>query len=259
MNALPSTDEAAALLADRFEDAEPLDLVALACSSPALVVAPHPDDESLGCGGLLALLGDAGVDVRAILVTDGAASHPRSTRYDAAARRALRDREWLRALACLGLRDGAANRLGCPDGAVPVAGDPRFAPLRADLQVVLEAIAPQLVLLPWRRDPHPDHRASHALVRAALAEGALRPRCLEYIVWTGERATADEWPRPGEACTWRLDIAAARARKRLAIAAHRSQHGEVIDDDPTGFVVAPAMRRRAEESCEHFFEVDDWP
>ena len=112
MNALPSTNEAAALLADRFEDAEPLDLVALARSSPALVVAPHPDDESLGCGGLLARLGDAGVDVRAILVTDGAASHPRSTRYDAAARRALRDREWLRALACLGLRDGAANRLG---------------------------------------------------------------------------------------------------------------------------------------------------
>ena len=244
--------------ADRFDLALPLDLFALSQLSPALVVVPHPDDESLGCGGLLALLGDAGVDVHALLVTDGTASHPGSRAYDASARRALRDAEWVDALRCLGLEDATRHRLGCPDGAVPVAAHPRSDPVMADLRALIDAVDPKLVLLPWRRDPHPDHRASHALVRAALRHRASVPRCIEYLVWATERGSVDDWPRPDETRTWRLDIAMARERKRQAIAAHRSQHGEVIVDDPGGFVIAPDMRRRAEGPYEFFFESDDW-
>jgi LmbE family N-acetylglucosaminyl deacetylase len=236
----------------------PLDLGTLAPLSPALVVAPHPDDESLGCGGLVALLHDAGVEIHALLVSDGSASHPGSRRFDADARRALRDVEWREALACLGVAATSLHRLGCRDGDVPAAGDPRTAPVIRDLRAVVDAIGPKLVLLPWRRDPHVDHRASHSLVRAALAGRRPAPRCLEYVVWIDERGTAGDWPRPGEALSWTLDIAAARARKRLAVAAHRSQHGKVIVDDPNGFVIAPEMRRRAEGPREHFFEVEDW-
>ncbi len=243
-------------LADRLDNADPLDLATLARLSPTLVVAPHPDDESLGCGGLLALLGDAGVEVHALLVTDGTASHPNSRRFDADARRALRDAEWRTALACLGIGACAMHRLGCPDGAVPVPGDPRFAGVQADLCVLLDAIDPELVLLPWRRDPHPDHRASHALMQAALAGRARSQRCLEYLVWAGERGVVEDLPSRDEARSWRLDISAARERKRRAIAAHRSQHGQVITDDPSGFVLAPDMRRRAEGPHEHFFEAD---
>ena len=244
-------------LADRFDDADPLDLAALARLSPALVVAPHPDDESLGCGGLLALLGDAGVEVQVVLVTDGTASHPNSRRFDADARRILRDGEWRAALACLGLGACATHRLGCPDGSAPVPGDPRFACVQGDMRALLDAIDPQLVLLPWRRDPHPDHRASHALVRAALAGRTRSPRCLEYVVWAGERGAADDLPALHEARRWRLDISAARDRKCRAIVSHRSQNGEVITDDPSGFALSPEMRRRAEGPREHFFETDD--
>lgn len=239
-------------------NADPIDIFALAQLSPALVVAPHPDDESLGCGGLLTLLGDAGVEMHPLLVTDGTASHPGSRRFDAPTRRALRDAEWREALGCLGLGAVIAHHLGCRDGQVPVAGAPHFAAVLADLRVVLEAIGPKLIVLPWRRDPHPDHRASNALVRLALRGRLPTPRCLEYIVWAGERGSAEDWPRPGEARTWRLDISGARERKRLAIAAHRSQHGEVIDDDPAGFVIPAEMRRRAEGSSEVYFEADDW-
>ena len=45
-----------------------------------------------------------------------------------------------------------------------------------------------------------------------------------------------------------------RDRKRAAIAAHRSQHGEVIVDDPHGFVIGADMRRRAEGPTEYFLE-----
>lgn len=254
MTTTTAGEHAALSLADRFDDADPLDLAALARLDPALVVVPHPDDESLGCGGLLALLGDAGVEIHAALVTDGTASHPNSRRFDADARRALRDAEWRAALACLGLGAAATHRLGCPDGSVPVPGDPRFDPVLGDLRALLDAIDPQLVLLPWQRDPHPDHRASHALVRAALKGRASSPRCLEYIVWAGERGAADDLPSRPEARCWHLDISAARERKRCAIAAHRSQNGEVITDDPAGFVLSPEMRRRAEGPREHFFE-----
>ena len=241
-------------LADRFGEADPLDIAALASLSPALVVAPHPDDESLGCGGLLALLGDAGVDVHPVLVTDGAASHPNSRRFDAEARRALRDAEWRHALSCLGLGNAQPHRLGWPDGDVPVASDPRFASATAALRTLLDQIDPELVLLPWRRDPHPDHRASHALVRAALRGRTPAPRCLEYVVWTEDRGVAGDMPRAGEARCWSLDISAALGRKCLAIAAHRSQHGYVITDDPGGFVISAEMRRRSERPREYFFE-----
>lgn len=253
-----SLDCSTAGLGDRPDDAEPLDVAVLARLSPALVVAPHPDDESLGCGGLVALLADAGVELHALLVTDGTASHPRSRRFDVDARRALREAEWHQALSHLGMDDAASHRLGCADGHVPVAGEAGFASATADLAAVVDAIDPGLVLLPWRRDPHPDHRASHALVRAVIAGRARPPRCLEYIVWAGERGATGDWPCPGEARRWWLDISSARDRKCQAIAAHRSQHGEVITDDPTGFVIPSAMRRRAEGPCEHFLETNDW-
>ena len=71
----------------------------------------------------------------------------------------------------------------------------------------------------------------------------------------GGRAGADRRPAAaGEAIAWRLDIAEVVEQKCAAIAAHRSQLGEMIDDDPDGFTIAPEMRRRAERPVEYFFE-----
>lgn len=237
-----------------FADAETLPLDRLRGFGTTLVVAPHPDDESLGCGGLIALLQDAGQAVSAVLVTDGTHSHPGSLRYDAESRRALRDVEWQQALACLGVPPERLIRLGLRDGDVPIAGDARFTAAVRRLRDVRACIDPATILLPWRRDPHPDHRAAHALVDAAIGHRRPLPRRLEYVVWMAERAAAADLPRPGEARTWRLDIGAAVERKCRAIARHRSQLGEVIADDPNGFTLAPAMRRRAEAPVEYFFE-----
>ncbi|RKJ98019.1 PIG-L family deacetylase, partial [Pseudoroseomonas wenyumeiae] len=68
-----------------------------------VVLAPHPDDESLGCGGLLAAAAQAGRAVAVVFVSDGGASHPRSRRYPRLALRRLREAEALAALAALGL------------------------------------------------------------------------------------------------------------------------------------------------------------
>ena len=240
-------------LARLLEGAEILSLAALREFGTTLVVAPHPDDESLGCGGLIALLQDAGQAVWALLVTDGSQSHPGSRRYDVAARRALRDAEWQAALGWLGVPSARSIRLGLVDGDVPLRGNAHFGPAAQSLRRVLDEIRPASIVLPWRRDPHPDHRATHALLEASIGP---RPplRCMEYMVWMAERAAAADLPLPHEVRTWQLDIASVVDRKRRAIACHRSQLGALITDDPGGFSLSSEMRCRAEAPVEYFFE-----
>ena len=220
---------------------------------PTVVVAPHPDDESLGCGGLLALLRRAGVAVGAVLVSDGTMSHPNSVKFPAAARQKLREAELREALARLGVETGNLLLLNLPDGAVPGPGGAGFAEAAAALRAYLLQQQAATVLVPWRRDPHPDHRATSQLVAAALAGGPIRR--LEYVVWAWERAAPADLPRPGEVAGWRLDIAPVLARKQAAIAAHRSQVAPgIIDDDPNGFLLSEQMLAHFARPYEVYFE-----
>lgn len=201
------------------------------------------------------MLRKAGRAVWVVLVSDGTGSHPGSTRFDADRRRALRDAEMCAALACLEVSATRLVRLGLPDGNVPDSGAASFDAASARLANVLDEVAPQVLVLPWRRDPHPDHRASHALAHAAARRSrASAARVLEYLVWAEERAEPADLPRQAEVVCRHLDIGSVVAAKRHAIAAHRSQLGLVIDDDPNGFTIAPQMRRRAERPVEYFFE-----
>ncbi|MEO7057523.1 MAG: PIG-L deacetylase family protein [Caldimonas sp.] len=221
-----------------------------------LVVAPHADDESLGCGGLVALLADAGQVVWIVAVSDGCASHPGSIAFDARARRELREAELVAAAACLGVPPARVMHMGLPDGAVPAADEPGFTAGAGALCTLVRATRATTLLVPWRRDSHRDHRATWALARAAAdGSGPLRPRLLEYLVWAGERGEPGDLPGRGEAAVWRVDVRSVQDRKRRAIAAHRSQAGLVITDDPTGFTLPAAMRERAAGPTEYFLQV----
>jgi len=216
---------------------------------PTLVVAPHQDDESLGCGGTIALLRRAGIPVTVLFVSDGTGSHPRSRAYPPQRLRDTREAEALAALALLGVSAEAATFLRLTDTAVPLPGQAGFAAAAARVGAALDAAAPQTILLPWRRDPHCDHRAAWELLHAALAGHPARPRLLEYPIWVWELAGKGDLPRPGEVRGWRLAIDGVLPQKAAAIAAHRSQTTALIDDDPTGFRLLP-------EVLAHF--VDPW-
>lgn len=179
-----------------------------------LLAAPHPDDEILAWGGLLAMLAQRGIDNVLVAVTDGDGSHPGSPLWPAERLRATRPRETLAALAAL---DAAPEvlRLGVVDGGVRQA--------EADLARRLAALLRpgDVIVTTWRHDGHPDHEATaRACAAAALACGAT---LLETPVWGWH------WTSPGDGM---MPLSRARklalppgllARKRAALACFTSQ------------------------------------
>ena len=216
-----------------------------------VVLAPHPDDESLGCGGLLALLAQAGQEPHVVIVTDGSRSHD-SPSTPPAALAALRQREARAAVAALGLPADAVTFLAHPDCGMPEAGTAAFTVAASALSRTLSDA--DTVVVPWRRDPHCDHEATWALARAAVARLDEPPRWIEYPVWAWEHASTDVAPQHGEATPWRLDISDVLDPKRRAVAAHRSQTTRLIADDPDGFVLEPHVLAHFDRSWELYLD-----
>jgi LmbE family N-acetylglucosaminyl deacetylase len=215
-----------------------------------LVVAPHPDDESLGCGGLISLSAQAGSSVYIVFVTDGAASHRNSTAWSPARLAAQREQEASRALACLGLENAPRIFLRLPDANMPAPDESAWRRAVAALSDVLRDFAPDLVILPWRRDPHCDHRASWLLAQHALKQAFLHPDVLEYAIWLDEFGKPEDQPRSSEAEVIRVHIGSVVEKKRAAIAEHLSQTTDLIADDPEGFRLTPQTVLRLTQSTE---------
>ncbi|MCE2578260.1 PIG-L family deacetylase [Komagataeibacter sp. FNDCR1] len=203
----------------------------------ALILAPHADDESLGCGGLIAACCAAGRPPLVVILSDGVGSHPHSPSWPAPRLRAQRQHEALRAVSCLGLAAERLLFLDLPDTAVPHAG-PVFERSVRQLAHLCSDHGCGIVLAPWRGDPHCDHEAAWKMAVA------LQARCgvglLAYPVWgwllAAEAEVEHEWP-----VGMRLDIAPYHRAKARAVSMHESQYGNLITDDPTGFSLPVAL------------------
>ncbi len=136
-----------------------------------LVLAPHQDDEVLGCGGLLAGLAAAGARVRVLFLSDGALGAGGSGTGEAARAYAARRREEsTAALAALGIEgDGSARHLELPDGSLAH----HLEDLAAAVREALLALEADLVLVPSPLEVTADHRAAFAALHRVL--GPLRP------------------------------------------------------------------------------------
>jgi LmbE family N-acetylglucosaminyl deacetylase len=206
--------------------------------SGIVVVAPHPDDDAIGCGGTIARCVDIGLDVEVVYVTDGAASHPNSKRFPGPALRALREREATAGLRALGVRSEPVF-LRVPDGHVSrLRGEPRKTVVAA-LRGAIESAGCAAIFAPWLREPHPDHAATAELVLAALESIAPKPRLLWYAVWLDVFGVPADRP-PVDAPFVEISLSDREAAcKRAALMAHVSQTTRLIDDDPAGFCASP--------------------
>ena len=209
---------------------------------PVLVIAPHPDDETLGCGGVIAATVRRGDPVHTVFVTEGGASHPNCRSWSRARRAKRREAEAADALRRLGAGEEPRTFLRLPDAAMPGQGEPAHAAAQATLVGVLDGLLPALAVLPWRRDPHSDHRASWVLATDAIVASGQSPAILEYAIWLDDLGGPGDWPAPGEMEA--VVLAVPRAVKRHALLAHRSQLGEGVFDDPDGFALTTATIAR---------------
>jgi LmbE family N-acetylglucosaminyl deacetylase len=140
-----------------------------------LVIAPHPDDECLGCGGTAALHAARGDDVAAAFLTSGELGLKNLPRDQAWA---VREREARAACAILGI--GTVKFLRLPDWSLGEDAAGAANKLRA----VFETERPGLIYLPHPAEWHPDHRVSLSIVQRALDETFGRPALRGYEVWT---------------------------------------------------------------------------
>jgi len=207
--------------------------------APILVIAPHPDDDVLGCGGLIAACAAANVPVHIAYLTDGRRSHVGSAQWPGERLAAARRLEAIEGARALGLAPDALTFLPNRDGALLFDRNARRRSLAA-LQIVARRHGAARVFTTWIHDPHPDHVAA-ALIARELCDLPPYPTQLAYPVWG--RFLPDGFVlRHRARRALRFDVGAHAETKRRAFAAHRSQSTKLIDD--AWFTLSPKRRQR---------------
>ncbi|GAA1952401.1 bifunctional PIG-L family deacetylase/class I SAM-dependent methyltransferase [Microbacterium deminutum] len=217
-----------------------------------IVLAAHPDDETLGAAGLMNRVHRGGGRVTVIVATDGEASHPDSPTHTPGRLAALRRTEVGRAVESLA--GGArVEFLGIPDGALRENIDA----LADSLTMVLEEldVAPSrehrvAIAAPWAGDGHRDHRiAAEAVARVCEGRGI---RHLGYPIWLWHWGTPDDmpWDSARALTLTRSEITA----KRRALGVHATQVAPLSPAAGDEAVIHRDMRAHFERGVEVFID-----
>jgi len=214
-----------------------------AARKPCLVLAPHPDDETLGVGATIMRKVDAGTPVHLVVATDGS----KSPVGDPVEVTALRTGELRAACQVLGLSDGDVTRLTFVDA--ELAGS--HEALVDGIAEVVAAWRPAEVLVTGEDDPHEDHAALGTATRRALAGTGVR--MLTYPIWQFDRPVRllRYLRRGGRPELVRTD--GYLDRKREAMRCYPSQMA-ARNDDPEG--LRPNFLPNFVAPYELFFPVD---
>ncbi|MET0309785.1 MAG: PIG-L deacetylase family protein [Sphingomonas sp.] len=178
-----------------------------------LVIAPHPDDEVLGCGGTIARLVRMNCNVEIAIVTEG-----KSPRYDRASVEKVRA-EAAAAHALLGVR--STHYLELP--AAELDGVPH-ADLNAAMGALIEATTPDTIFVPFVGDIHLDHQL---VFRSTMVAARPRKPTYPHTILAYETLSETNWSapylEPVFAPTVYVDISSTLDAKLAAFAAYESQ------------------------------------
>jgi LmbE family N-acetylglucosaminyl deacetylase len=234
----PGMPEAAWRSAGTRERAAAFDIGAI---RRLVVLAAHPDDETLVAGGLIHAVAASGRPVVLVVATLGERSHPHSRTMTAEDLGTVRETEIAAAAGALA-PDAQVLLLRLPDGGLAGAAAGLDAALR-------EVLAPgDTVVVPWRRDGHPDHEAlAEAAVRCVDGLGA---SLLEAPIWAWHWGTPeDAWPRAVRFDLGDDDLAA----KSRALLAHRSQTAPLSRGPGDEALLSPGVLEHFSGADELFF------
>jgi LmbE family N-acetylglucosaminyl deacetylase len=219
---------------------------------PFVVLSPHPDDETLGAGGLIASACTGGQEVDVIVVTDGSGSHPQSKQYPKLRLVDLRYSEVHKAGVALGLQPDRIGFLGLSDTLAPKSG-PQFDTAVEETLDVIRRSGAGALFVTWEGDPHCDHEASAELAKTVrkMSPGL---KLWAYPIW-GWHIEASAEIRQPPPMAFRIDISQFRDQKQQAIAAHASQMTDLVNDDPNGFRFDETLLTPFLGQYEYFIEV----
>lgn len=188
------------------------------------IFAPHPDDEILGCGGLLQQLTANGNSIVLIHVTNGTQSHPNSQVYSQEKLNIIRPQESVKALEVLGIAHQVTTiALNLIDGNVFTQQDQFHQKLSTIIQ------PDDILITTFMRDGHPDHEATGQVVASFANQHHLA--CYQVLIW------AWHWAKPADSripwhCAMRVDLTTEQLQRKIeAITCFESQ---VTADNSTG-------------------------
>lgn len=220
-----------------------------------LVVAAHPDDETLGAGGLISSTAARGGRIQVLVATDGEASHPHSPTHSRARLAQLRRTEVTEAVGLLA-HATTVEFLGLPDGTLAEHTDELAAAIGERLDTSTHVISP------WRGDRHPDHEACAVATGRAIGSRTGIAHW-QYPIWAWHWASADSPSgddadrSEGKGVPWsalhRFELSdAALSAKTTAMGCHVSQHSALSGAAGDEAILSPEMLEHFRRPREFF-------
>lgn len=212
----------------------------------AMVFSPHQDDETFGCGGMIALKRKQEVPVSVVFLTDGQGNGG----FKASSKDKIidiRKQEAEAALKILGVEPNCIHFLDKADGSLQYLHDESKQKTIEQIVKLLIDCQPEEVYVPHRKDCHCDHEATYTLVKEAIAISKIQVELLQYPIWMFWRAPLFIMLKLTDiASAHRLSIVPVQVLKEQAIASYCSQ----VESLPRGFV------KRFLNPYEIFFKVE---
>ena len=198
----------------------------------AMVFSPHQDDETFGCGGMIALKRKHGIPVAVAFLTDGQGiddldAHSKSKIIQ------IRKQEAVNALKILGVEPSEIKFLEKPDSKLQDLENEEKQQTIEQVISLLKYYKPEEVYVPHRNDCHRDHEVTYELVKEAIAQTGIEVELLQYPIWLlWEAPLFLKLKLQDIAAAYRLSIEPVQDKKHQAIASYYSQ----LESLPRGFV-----------------------
>jgi len=183
-----------------------------------IIFAPHPDDETLACGGTVAIKAKSGQNVWIVFMTDGRNSHLHALGISSDPTPGelahVRKGEATRAAKVLGIKPENTIFLDIEDGTLLMNNETAEARVRQ----ILSELQPDEVYYPDKNDVHKDHSATYTIVENSLKAINVAPKRYRYIVWSSGKESKES---AGHQIA--VDVTSVLALKKSAISEYLSQ------------------------------------